>query len=225
MQAGGRPVMGPAGDLLQIFRFQDGDGNYVANVLSEAQLALGRLKLAYPGGDADEVFRLFGATNIPAQFIAWSNGEGNFDSMRSQIGGEFVCQKDAMAHHNKGIVGVRIEYYDDVSLSTVHIQNFENVGMASEVSHCTGDDLTYSGNDARGMSMSYVSHLHIEDVFVQDISSQHGFAYGVEERTHVEYDAPGSGPIYIQGIGGSSPSSGPSSGFHTTLLGMLGTDS
>jgi len=226
MQEGGRPVMGPAGDLLQIFRFQDDDGNYIANVLSEAQLALGRLKLAHTGGDADEVFRLFGATNIPAQVIAWSNGEGNFDSMRSQIGGEFVCQKDAMAHHNKGVVGVRIEYYNDVSLSKMQIQDLENVGMASEVTHCTGDDLTYSGNDARGLSMSFVSQVRAEDVYIHDISSPHGFSYGVEERTHVQYDSDGDYAVqfYVNRIGGD-PSSGPHTGSHTALVGMLGSDS
>jgi len=225
MQVQERPVTGPAGDQLQIFRCQDNDGNYVPNVLSEAQLALGRLKLgypvAYPDAGADEVFRLFGATNIPAEVIGWSNGEGSFDSMRSQIDGELVCQKDAMSHHNKGVVGVRIEYYDEVSLSAVEVKNLVNSGRPSEVSHCTGDDFTYSGSDARGVSLSFVSNVHVDDVTVRRVRSEAGFAYGVEERIDVGYDGDGTASYSILGVEGTRGSTD----HHTALLGMMATDS
>jgi len=225
MQFGDKPVMGPAGDQLQIFRCQDSDGNYVPNVLSEAQLTLGRLKLAYPvkypESDADEVFRLFGATNIPAEVVAWSIGLGTFDSMIEQMNGKFVCQKDAMSHHNKGVVGVRIEYYDDVSLSAVKIKDLKNVGTSAEVSHCTGDEFTYSGSDARGMSLSFVSHVHVDRVAVQRISTLAGSAYGVEERIDVGYDGDGTPSYSIENVAGARGSTD----HHTALLAMLATDS
>jgi hypothetical protein len=195
-----KPVMGPAGDVLQVFRIMDDDGNYAGNILSEAQLALGRLKLAHPGNDADEIFRLFGATNIPSEFIAWTRGEITWDSMVSQLGSRFACMKDAMTHHNKGAMGIRIEYYDDVTLSRVQLRNFQNVGSASQISHCTGDDLIYTGNDARGITFSHVSGIQVDDVSVQGMNSPNGFAYGVEERVEVEYD--GTHEYNIQGIHG-----------------------
>jgi len=190
MQSGnpGAAVMGPAGDVLQVFRIRDDDGNYVGNVLSEAQLALGRLKLAHTGESADQIFRLFGATNIPAEFVAWSQGEMTWDSMLSAVNGRFVCMKDAMTHHNKGVMGVRVEYYHDVSFDDVRIENFENVGRASEISHCTGDDYEYAGNDARGLTFSHVSGIAVEGITIHGMNSPRGFAYGVEERVQVAYE-------------------------------------
>jgi len=214
-----KPVMGPAGDVLQVFRLMDDNGNYAGNALSDAQLALGRLKLAHPGSDADEIFRLFGATNIPAELIAWSRGETNWDTMVSQIGSQFVCMKDAMTHHNKGAMGIRIEYYHDVSLSRVQLRNFENVGLGSEVVHCTGDDLIYTGNDARGITYSHVSGIQVDQVSVQGMSSPNGFAYGVEERVEVEYD--GAHEYNIQGIHGGLGNIDCDNG----LNGMLSSDS
>jgi len=217
-QAGGRPVMGPAGDVLQVFRIRDDDGNYVPNVLSEAQLAMGRLRLAHAGEDEEETFRLFGATNIPAEVIAWANGTKTWDEMISDVDAVFVCQKDAMTHHNKGIVGVRIEYYNEVSLSDVQVRKVENVGRSSNVSHCLGDEFTYKGNDARGFSMSHVSQAHMGDITVQSVKSTFGFAYGVEERVEVTFGS----PLYnIDGVEGAMGSTQHQIG----LIGMLGSDS
>lgn len=186
--------MGPAGDVLQVFRIQDDDGNYVGNVLSEAQLALGRLKLSHVPNvtktdeeNDDDLFRCFGATNIPTEFVAWTQGEMTWDSMISEVGGQFVCMKDAMTHHNKGVMGVRIEYYHDVSFDGVRVEGFENIGRASQISHCTGDDFAYAGNDARGLTMSHVSGIAVVDVTVRGMTSPRGFAYGVEERMEVSY--------------------------------------
>jgi len=219
MRSGNRPVVGPTGDVLQIFRMRDDDGNYVGNMLSEAQLAMGRLKNAHSGEDEDEVFRLFGATNIPPGVIEWADGEKSWDAMIADIGGEFVCMKDAMTHHNKGAVGVRIEYYSDVSMSGVQVRNLENVGRASQVSHCTGDDLLYSGNDARGLTMSYVSNVHVSDVSLEGMTSPRGFAYGVEERTDVVYV--GDPSYTIDGIDGALGSFPHDNG----VIGMLDSDS
>jgi hypothetical protein len=228
MKSGGKPVMGPAGDVMQVYRMQDDDGNYIPNVLNDAQLALGRLKLAHESSevagygeaiDADEVFQLFGATNMPAPFLAWTAGEKSWDTMVSEVGGQFVCLKDAMTHHNKGTMGIRIEYYHDVSLSGVQLRNFENVGQASEVSHCTGDDLVYTGNDARGVTFSHVSHIKVEDVTIQHMNSVNGHAYGVEERIEVNYDGTPDWTFeHITGALGSSE-------HDTGLNGMLSSDS
>ena len=219
MQAGGSPVMGPAGDVMQIFRIQDENGNYVGNPLSEAQLALGRLRLAHTGESEDEIFRLYGATNIPSEFVAWTEHTMTWDSMISAVGGQFVCMKDAMTHHNKGVMGVRVEYYHDVSYDNVRVEGFENVGRASDISHCTGDDYAYSGNDARGFTMSYVSGISAEHVTVRGMASPRGFAYGVEDREEVSYE---STPYYdIEGVQGLLGSVTHDDGTN----GMLGSDS
>ena len=45
-----------------------------------------------------------------------------------------------MTHRNKGIMGVRFEYYHDVLFDIVQIQDFENVRRASNIALSIGDD-------------------------------------------------------------------------------------
>jgi hypothetical protein len=213
----GKPVMGPAGDVVQIFR-AGGGGTYAGTILTDAQVALGRLKLAYPSSDEDEIFNLFGATNIPAEFVAWSTGEKDWDSMVSEVNGHMVCMKDAMTHHNKGAMGMRIEYYNDLTLSGVHVRGLTNTGQASEVSHCTGDELVYTGNDARGITFSHVHGIKVEDVTITGLNSERGWAYGVEERVEVEHD--GEPDWTFEGIHGGEGSIDCDTG----LDGMLDTE-
>lgn len=215
----GTPIMGPAGDVLQVFRFGGDTGTYDGNVLSDAQLALGRLRLEHVGENEDDIFALFGALNIPAAFIDWTQGTTTWDDMMTAVGVTFVCSKDAMTHHNKGIMGLRIEYYNDVVLSSVKVEEAENVGTASLVSHCTGDDDTYTGNDVRGVTMSYVSGLHMRNVKIDGMVSTGGLAFGVEERTDVDWLAPRES-VTIASISGHMGSTD----YDLGLLGMLNSD-
>lgn len=206
------PVMGPAGDKFQFFRVKDELDNYVPNVLSEAQLALGRLKAVWREENSGEYsedefegrsFQRFGATNIPPEVLAWADGDTSFSEMTGALQAQWVCNKDAMGHHNKGVVGVRIEYYNDVMLDNVKSKRLRNTGSQSEVSHCTPDDATYGGNDARGFSMSHVSNLVAPKLVSKDINSNNGRAYGVEERTDVEYHSDFTPYIKIKDISGA----------------------
>lgn len=223
-----RMVMGPAGDVFQFFRLRNTSDNnaYVGNVLSEAQMAMGRMRReeeASSGMSADDLFANFGGTNIPAEVESWSRGEISFDQMMEDIQAQFVCEKDAMGHHNKGVMGLRIEHHDHVNLQNVTTEHLENLGQQSEVVHCTNeDDASYQGNDARGITMTNVRNVCMNDVRFDYITSQHGYAYGVEERhAGVEYSSGCCQDYHVRGVSGLMGSTNRDIG----SAGMLDSDS
>merc|ERR1719198_1127960 len=99
-----------------------------------------------------------------------------------------VCKKDAMTHFNKGVMGLRIEYYADVDLGPMTLRHFENTGSALRVSHCDRAEEIYSGNDVRGLTMSHVYGPAVRDINIRDMNAPSGRAYGVEERIEVFQD-------------------------------------
>jgi len=225
-----KPVMGPAGDLFQFFRLRNNSGHYVGNVLSDAQIALGGMKreevASGPSGDESVesferyIFEKYGATNIPEAVVTWSTGAISFEEMNQTISAEPVCEKDAMNHHNKGVIGLRIEQYSSVNLHNIKTERLENVGQQSEVVHCTDDDSTYKGNDARGITLTQVTNACMNNVRYDDIRSINGYAYGVEERHQVNYSSSGDNcqDYHISGIYGSMGSTNRAQGSSYTML-------
>jgi len=204
-----KPVMGPAGDVFQFFRVKDSSDNYVGNVLSNAQIALGRhhREAIAAGMDPEELFDRFGGANIPAPVESWSLGEITFEQMLQDIGdgenaGTHVCEKDAMNHHNKGVMGLRLEHYSSVNLQNVRTEHLENLGCQADIVHCTADDNTYKGNDARCITMTSVTDACANNMRFDYIGSLNGYAYGVENRHGVEYSSAHCQDYHVRGISG-----------------------
>lgn len=231
-----KPVLGPAGDLVQLLRVSSCRGtcsslegaSYEGSVLSDAQLALAVLKnaaIAQLKMSEDEAFQYFGGINMPQVVLDWAaDDKGSLDTffcasaaecttslqkdaanrgvdvgqlLQTRFGGQTLeaaaaalasnplslgCQFDAMAHLNKGAVGLRLEFVDGVSVSNTNIQSIENVGQPAQAM-CQQKGAPYLGADARGVSMSVAKDIELgEGVNVASVRSGDGFAYGVEVR-------------------------------------------
>ena len=195
----GRDVTGPAGDVLQIFKAADAEGYYAPNALIEAQFAMrGLHAVAAAAGAADDVlFNAFGSLHIPKRLaVDWRHGDVTLTEAFAlmEADGErvaFKCSKDSMGHHNKGVVGLRLEFVTDVSLRGLKIHDLENVGLTSQFFDgvCEDDPLdhhrTYKGSDVRGVTMSYVGGVSSAQAKIGNLRSPAGAAVGAELRTNV----------------------------------------
>ena len=131
---------GPFGDVMDIRKMVDASQveiietvygdlsllNYVGNVLSDAQIAL------YLYGDyvQEETDYAFGSYISP-YLLQWAVAdyvfhEDDTGGLLPQCGG-FVCNGDIMFHTNKGVVGLRVDGIDDVSIDGVIIRKLENL--------------------------------------------------------------------------------------------------
>ncbi|KAK7230589.1 hypothetical protein SO694_00079192 [Aureococcus anophagefferens] len=195
----GRDVTGPAGDVLQIFKAADAEGYYAPNALIEAQFAMrGLHEVAAAAGAADDVlFNAFGSLHIPKRLaVDWRRGDVTLAEAFALMEADgarvaFRCSKDSMGHHNKGVVGLRLEFVTDVSLRGLKIRDLENVGLTSQFFDgvCEDDPLdhhrTYKGSDVRGVTMSYVGGVSSAQAKIGNLRSPAGAAVGAELRTNV----------------------------------------
>lgn len=147
-----RPVLGPAGDVVQLYRLRSPSGSYSGTALSEAQRRLAELKSQDPSANATELFEKYGSTNIPDSLISWMNGSSSWED--ATVGFSFYCNFDPMSHFTKGVVGLRLEFVTNVTLANVSIRNLENVGDRSpNRQYCGSLDEEYLGRDIRGVSI------------------------------------------------------------------------
>jgi len=195
----GRDVTGPAGDVLQIFKAADAEGYYAPNALIEAQFAMrGLHEVAAAAGAADDVlFNAFGSLHIPKRLaVDWRHGDVTLAEAFALMEADgarvaFKCSKDSMGHHNKGVVGLRLEFVTDVSLRGLKIHDLENVGLTSQFFDgvCEDDPLdhhrSYKGSDVRGVTMSYVGGVSSAQAKIGNLRSPAGAAVGAELRTNV----------------------------------------
>jgi hypothetical protein len=166
MMIDGKPVLGPAGDVVQMLRLKAEDGSYTGTALSNAQLRLAELKAAAreDGMALDDLFANYGSTNIPPKVVAWMKGQGSYEDATADV--TWACGGDAMSHVNKGVVGLRLEFVSDVSLKDVTISGLKNVGTESKykgVECGTAEGERYLGGDVRGVSIGGGTQLEMKN--------------------------------------------------------------
>mmetsp|Transcript_59228 Transcript_59228/g.117348 ORF Transcript_59228/g.117348 Transcript_59228/m.117348 type:complete len:745 (+) Transcript_59228:62-2296(+) len=161
----GKPVLGPAGDVVQVLRLMDNDGKYKPTALSEAQRRLAELKqIAQKAGTSgDELFKMYGSTNIPLWLQEWMKGKLPFKDVASkQKKLSFAAHGDAMSHVSKGVVGMRLEFIRGVELSNITMSGLHNYGVQSPYPpllppsmepKSLEDAVFYKGCDVRAVSV------------------------------------------------------------------------
>eukprot|EP00808_Paulinella_micropora_P031776 g29842.t1 len=187
----GKKIIGPQGDVLNLFGDFGGDSRkfffsralkdrfkYRGNVLLDAQVALGKVASSWTGTAADRA-RWFGGLFISPEIFAYADGILEVSDSKHKVD----CNLDAMGHVNKGAMGVRLEFIDNIFMKDVTVDRIRNEGLQGNYGVC--DELPnwtplkpYSGADARAMSFRYVQDGHYKKVQVNDITSQSGFACG-----------------------------------------------
>jgi len=174
----GPQVMGPAGDVIQLPQIWNKDTYaYVGNPLSDAQVALAVLKDAVSSWKAaqpitwSEAKYYFGNVNVPMEVQDWAGGKlSSNEAFKDSLVKEkaFKCDGDAMTHHNKGAVGLRLEFQDGLDISNVKIESLMNVGKKDAEPYC--DAQQYIGNDVRGVHLTHCKGFNKDQVEVVEAS-------------------------------------------------------
>ncbi|CAK0820427.1 unnamed protein product, partial [Prorocentrum cordatum] len=132
---------------------------YVGNSFTDAQITLGvfRYALQNTGISKDVLSFYFGGSHIPLSIQRWAGGgltcveTGNLIKSLWTGGSKgktnFECQGDAMSHHNKGAVALRLGFQKDIAVENVTISNLMNKGVADAAPYRSAED--YQGLDAR----------------------------------------------------------------------------
>jgi len=188
----GLPVRGPAGDTIQVLKLKNTYDEYHGTALSNAQRRLAELKLQArkDGLSEDDIFNLYGSTNIPPAVLSWMQGNGSYAD--AVVDADFECQKDAMGHHNKGVVGLRVDMLHQVTVSNISITRLKNFGHRSVHHDFCGaekdEDFDYNGADVRGVSLGVGTSLNVADmedhVTLNEASfySATGWVYPIKEE-------------------------------------------
>jgi len=172
----GRAVMGMAGDVFQVLKAWDPKScfSYVGNSFWDSQIAVGKLRKAarVAGVPPDTISFYFGGSHIPQPILDWAGGGMSCKATTAWVqalssgtgSSKFTCNVDAMAHINKGAVGMRLGFQADVRVHRVVIENIDNRGVANAAPYCVVEDGTYQGADVRGVALAHMKKLRRIDV-------------------------------------------------------------
>lgn len=146
-----KTVLGPAGDIVQLFRLQDKDGYYKGTALSDAQrmMMIQKIKAMATGMAPEELFARYGSTNIPNSLLAWMQGIGTLANATSHLPGVvYECGGDSMGHKAKGVVALRVEFVKNVTLRNISVSGLYNYGLRSPYKReCANQRRQYLGGD------------------------------------------------------------------------------
>jgi len=182
-QVDGSVALGVAGDPLRIAKNWDlaNCHSYTGTSFSDAQIAVGVLrKEVIKAGTPESTTKFyFGSSNMPDKIQSWAAGTLSCSQTTEMIGNlvsgsgdtRFLCNKDAMGHINKGVVGMRLGFQESVSVTNVTIANLINEGTENAAPFCTVTGVTYQGLDVRGVSLAHVEDLHIFEVHQEGVFS------------------------------------------------------
>jgi len=163
-------VMGPAGDVFQPVRSWAGSCyRYVGDSFLDAQIAFGQVCAALAQTlTAEELAFYCGGTNIPWTVREWASGRWSCGSSiywaRSMSRGtdwlKLRCDTDAASHHNKGPIGLRLGFQEDVTVKDVLIDDIENLGTPNALPWCGVLGEAYQGVDTRAVSLAHMKDIH-----------------------------------------------------------------
>ena len=137
---GGARQVGPIGDILDINPITAGNGTYDANLLSDAQLIIGKSEIANSSLH-------FGTTNITDDIVNWAENNTVLDNVMDNHGYYFVKGGDSMGHIMKGNIGLFISAGENIRVNGFNIDTVTSKGSA------VGPDasgVVAQGGDARG---------------------------------------------------------------------------
>jgi len=147
---GGARQVGPIGDILDINPITAGNGTYDANLLSDAQLIIGKSEIANSSLH-------FGTTNIADDIVNWAENNTVLDNVMDNHGYYFVKGGDSMGHIMKGNIGLFISAGENIIVNGFNIDTVTSKGSA------VGPDASgvYQGGDARGIIVTGSTNIDL----------------------------------------------------------------
>ena len=189
-----KPVVDTAGSVLQIDKITDQYGHYKYTILSDYKIVLGKIVSEIP----KQYQRRFGTLFIPkelydwrhckepiSKFIRYGNTEGDYIRSRNS---------DAMNHQNRGVVALRIDGVEGISISNLQIKGVENMGRPGSYDvYYTGSkdgghsaqsgyepNIGYMGADVRAIGLYAVKNFRLSTMTIEDLKSLYGKSIAVE---------------------------------------------
>lgn len=133
--------------------------------------------------------------SIGKETIAWieadcTKPEAKLNYLLAQTDG-LLCNGDVMWHTAKGVIGFKLDNVSGLSMTNSGIENVENRGyLGSSECFYTDHEIMnrsvypgYTGADTRGVSIAGSEAVKLENVYVKEVTSYSGSAYGIDVQT------------------------------------------
>ena len=160
---GGKTQVGPVGDVFQITNCTCNGGIYKENILSNAQLIIGKY---------NDTNNKYGTVNISKEVIDWAEKGKTINSIiNDDI--YFTSGGDSMAHTMKGNIGLFISAGEDIT-----VQNFKINNVISKGNHVgtslflKEEDRIRKGGDAYGCCVTGSKNIFFKNEQTTNIISE-----------------------------------------------------
>jgi hypothetical protein len=158
---GGARQVGPIGDILAINPITAGNGTYNANLLSDAQLIIGKSEI-------DNSSLHFGTTNITDDIVDWAENYTVLNTVMDIHGYYFVKGGDSMGHVMKGNIGLFVSAGENIRVNGFTINTVTSKGSA------VGPDASgiYQGGDARGVIVTGSKNIDLDSSVITNVTTE-----------------------------------------------------
>ncbi|MEE9574037.1 MAG: hypothetical protein V3W20_13365, partial [Candidatus Neomarinimicrobiota bacterium] len=158
---GGARQVGPIGDILAINPITAGNGTYNANLLSDAQLIIGKSEI-------NNSSLHFGTTNITDDIVHWAEDYTVLNTVMDIHGYYFVKGGDSMGHVMKGNIGLFVSAGENIRVNGFTIDTVTSKGSA------VGPDASgvYQGGDARGVIVTGSKNIDLDSSVITNVTTE-----------------------------------------------------
>jgi len=162
---GGRQV-GPIGDILDINPITAENGTYDANLLSDAQMIIGKSEIANSSLH-------FGTTNITNDIVDWAENYTVLSSVMNIHGYYFVKGGDSMGHIMKGNIGLFISAGENIRINGFNIDTVTSKGSAVGLDEL---GIVARGSNSRGVIVTGSTDIDLNSSVITLVTTENSNA-------------------------------------------------
>ena len=156
---GGRQV-GPIGDVLDINPITSENGTYNSNLLSDAQLIIGKSAISNSNLH-------FGTVNITDKIVEWSENNNKLSDVMQLNNYYFVKGGDSMGHIMKGNIGLFISAGENIRVNGLLIDTIKSKGSAVAAS-----ELVARGGNSRGVIVTGSTGIDLDSSVIASVTTE-----------------------------------------------------
>jgi len=157
----GRQV-GPIGDILDINPITAENGTYSSNLLSDAQLIIGKSEIANSSLH-------FGTTNITNDIVNWAGNYTILSSVMNIHGYYFVKGGDSMGHVMKGNIGLFISAGENIRVNGFNIDTITSNGSAVGLD---ASGIVARGGNSRGVIVTGSTNIDLDSSVITSVTTE-----------------------------------------------------
>ena len=148
---------------------------YIPNELADLQLAIAEYFFACQDQSCSTSqdptkWSLLNRNKIDREVVNWASGLITFAQLL--LTHDVVGNHDVMFHKNKGVLGLKLDGTDGISIKNVNLTNIENVATTAHTSALVeqwGIQREYSGWDTRGATLASCKNVLIEETLIDGL--------------------------------------------------------